>query len=123
MEIPLTRRGRTRCFSNCSAFSLQEAYRCFPYISIPVGRERVEFNTQRIWDPRRPIEVVRELQLVEFSGAEDDREFLQNTDPQQLVNAKFGCGFYRFTGRRSNGIRNLSGRKSDAHFLRCSTFQ
>lgn len=68
--------------------------------SMPVGRERVEFNAQRIWDPRRPIEVLRELQLVEFSGVDDDGKFLQNTDPQQLVNAKYGCGFYRFIRSR-----------------------
>lgn len=64
--------------------------------SMPVGRERVEFNAQRIWDPRRPIEVLRELQLVEFSGVDDRGDFLQKADPQQLVAAKYSCGFYCF---------------------------
>jgi SAM-dependent methyltransferase len=65
--------------------------------SMPVGRERVEFNAERIWDPRRPIEVLRELRLLEFSGIDDRGDFLQNIDPVHLCNAKYGCGFYYFT--------------------------
>ena len=64
--------------------------------SMPVGRERVEFNAQRIWDPQRPIEIFKDLQLVEFSGVDDRGQFLQNVDPQQLCKAEYGCGFYRF---------------------------
>jgi hypothetical protein len=97
MEIPLTHAGRKKALLELQRVLAPGGVLLF---SMPVGRERVEFNARRIWDPRRPIEVLRELQLIEFSGVDDRGTFLQNTDPQLLVNAKYGCGFYRFIRSR-----------------------
>jgi hypothetical protein len=64
--------------------------------SMPVGRERVEFNAQRIWSPMRVPGVLNELDLTEFSAVNDRGEFLQFVDPKQMNNAKYACGLYRF---------------------------
>jgi SAM-dependent methyltransferase len=64
--------------------------------SMPVGHERVEFNAQRIWNPLRPPEILRELDLVEFSAVNDRGEFLQFAEPEQLSRAKYACGLYKF---------------------------
>lgn len=50
--------------------------------SMPVGRERVEFNAQRIWNPLRVPGVLNELEIIEFSTVNDRGEFLQFVDPQ-----------------------------------------
>jgi SAM-dependent methyltransferase len=66
-------------------------------LSIPVGRERVCFNAERIWDPERPTRVLSGLRLIEFSAVNDDGEFLENVSPKDLANSDYSCGMYRFT--------------------------
>lgn len=63
--------------------------------SMPVGRERVEFNAQRIWNPLRVIDLLGKMELVEFSAVTDNNEFLQFIDPGSVANAKYACGLYR----------------------------
>jgi hypothetical protein len=65
--------------------------------SMPVGRERTEFNAQRIWRPRRVMETVPELTLQEFSYVDDAGVFQENTDVDTAANATYACGLYRFT--------------------------
>ncbi len=65
--------------------------------SMPIGRERTCFNSQRIWDPRHPPQVVGGLRLLEFSVVTDDDRFIENTDPDQYTTLEYGCGMYRFT--------------------------
>ena len=64
--------------------------------SMPIGRDRVEFNAQRVWDPRRPPSILSELKLAEFSAVADDDTFVQETSPEKFVDAKYSCGLYRF---------------------------
>jgi SAM-dependent methyltransferase len=64
--------------------------------SMPIGRERVEFNAQRIWSPWRSIETLSELRLVEFSVVTDSNEFLADASPKDFTNARYACGLYRF---------------------------
>lgn len=68
--------------------------------SMPVGRERVEFNAQRIWDPHRPVEMLKELDWVEFSAVNDRGEFLKIADCDRLSRAKYACGLYKFVRSR-----------------------
>lgn len=66
-------------------------------LSIPVGRERVCFNAERVWDPERPARVLSGLRLIEFSAVNDAGEFLENVSPKDLANSDYGCGMYCFT--------------------------
>lgn len=65
--------------------------------SVPVGRERVCFNAERIWHPEKPLEVLGDLRLVEFKAVSDSGEFLENVRPDDLASADYSCGLYCFT--------------------------
>jgi SAM-dependent methyltransferase len=69
--------------------------------SMPVGRERTEFNSQRVWNPTHPPEIVAGLQLTEFSAVNDRGEFLENIQPQQVADQKYACGLYEFRAPES----------------------
>jgi len=64
--------------------------------SMPIGRDRVEFNAQRVWNPCRAIEILSELCLVEFSVVTDGNEFVVNANPKDFKNARYACGLYQF---------------------------
>jgi SAM-dependent methyltransferase len=65
--------------------------------SVPVGRERVCFNAERIWHPEKPLEVLKGLRLIEFKAVSDGGEFLENVEPGDLANAAYSCGLYQFS--------------------------
>lgn len=64
--------------------------------SMPVGEERVCFNAQRIWHPEKPINILKELELVEFNAVDDNDNYLENISPMELANSKCSCGLYLF---------------------------
>jgi SAM-dependent methyltransferase len=64
--------------------------------SMPVGIEQTAFNAQRIWPPRRPIEQLSELDLVEFSAVTDAGIFVRNATPDSVAGDKYACGLYEF---------------------------
>jgi hypothetical protein len=66
-------------------------------LSMPIGRERVEFNAQRVWHPLHPIECLRELQLQEFSVVTDDDLFVERAQPEDFTDARYACGLYVLT--------------------------
>lgn len=43
------------------------------YLSVPIGKERVEFNAHRIFYPTTIIECFKELKLLEFSCADSEK--------------------------------------------------
>lgn len=65
------------------------------YISVPIGQERVEFNAHRVFYPSTILECFSELNLVEFSCA-DNTEIEKNVDIHKYDNecnirkARFG---------------------------------
>ena len=67
------------------------------YIGLPVGRERVCFNAHRVHSPRTLLRYLNDLRLLEFSGVNDQAEFLRNTVPEVLNDCEYGCGLYWFT--------------------------
>ena len=68
--------------------------------SMPVGIEQTQFNAQRIWPPRRPIDRLAELELVEFSAVNDSGQFLQGVLPDVVAGEKYACGLYEFRRAR-----------------------
>ncbi|MBN1353345.1 MAG: DUF268 domain-containing protein [Candidatus Omnitrophica bacterium] len=66
-------------------------------LSMPIGRERVCFNAQRIWHPQKPVDVLDELRLLEFAAVSDGGDFMQGVSPSDFVDANYSCGLYCFT--------------------------
>ncbi len=65
--------------------------------SLPVGEPRLCFNAHRIHSPRQIIDYFKGLKLVEFSGTNDQKEFIENIDIDILENARYGCGMFWFS--------------------------
>lgn len=65
-------------------------------LSLPIGRPRTCFNAHRISDPWKPIELLSDLKLLEFSAVNDQGDFLEAARPDDFVNAVESCGLYLF---------------------------
>jgi SAM-dependent methyltransferase len=67
------------------------------YFSVPVGFERLEFNAQRVFDPRSIIATFNELSLVSFAAVDDQGVFHQEAKPDDFIDARYACGMYELT--------------------------
>jgi SAM-dependent methyltransferase len=81
--------------------SLLEMVRCLApdgrlYLSVPIGRERLEFDAHRVFDPLRIIEAARPLVLHEFSAVNDAGDLERNVDPAAFRAADYSCGLFLF---------------------------
>ncbi len=65
-------------------------------LSMPVGKERVEFNAQRVLDPSTCICILKHMQLIEFSVINDKNEFVENVQPENYSDARYSCGLFLF---------------------------
>ncbi len=69
------------------------------YFSVPVGRERVEFNAHRVFAPKTVIDSFPQLQLVSFSYVGDDGRLYEDTEIAPAARCDYGCGLFQFTKR------------------------
>jgi SAM-dependent methyltransferase len=69
------------------------------YFATPIGRERIEFNAHRIFDPLRIVREFSPLELVSFAAVNDDGTLSEPSDPMNHRNADQACGLYEFTKR------------------------
>jgi hypothetical protein len=69
------------------------------YFSLPVGRQKVCFNAHRIHSPNQIIKYFSGLELLEFSGTDDDGRFIRNAKMETFENMSYACGFFHFTKR------------------------
>ncbi len=65
-------------------------------LSMPVGKERTEFNAQRVLDPSHCIQRLTNMQLIEFSIVSDKDEFIENARPADYNSSRSCCGLYLF---------------------------
>ena len=69
------------------------------YFSVPVGRERVEFNAHRVFSPKTVLDTFSGLELVSFSFVGDDGCLYEDVNPLQLPESDLACGLFEFTKR------------------------
>jgi Caenorhabditis protein of unknown function, DUF268 len=67
------------------------------YFSVPVGRERVEFNAHRVFSPGTIVKQFAKLLLESFSFVGDDGSLCLNTEPLSLPDSEMACGLFEFT--------------------------
>jgi hypothetical protein len=72
------------------------------YFSVPVGRERVEFNAHRVFAPKTILDSFAELELVSFSYVGDDDLLYEDTSPFELPDSEMACGLFEFTKKDSS---------------------
>jgi SAM-dependent methyltransferase len=68
------------------------------YFSVPIGRERLEFNAHRIFDISTVRTQFKKLRLVSFSYVDDAGDFHENVSPSEVPRrTSCGCGLFEFT--------------------------
>src|SRR4051812_27662195 len=67
------------------------------YFATPVGRERLNFNSGRVFDPRTIISAVPRLRLTSFAAVDDAGTLAEHADPAKLALAEYACGLFEFT--------------------------
>ena len=70
------------------------------YFSVPVGRERVEFNAHRVFAAETILKAFSGLSLVSFSFVGDEGDLHDDTDPLALPVSEMACGLFEFTKAR-----------------------
>jgi len=66
------------------------------YFSAPVGKQRLEFNAHRIFDPKYIIELFSGLELKEFSYIDDNENLIVSADIKEVLNQNYSCGLFYF---------------------------
>lgn len=85
------------CFSAMRALSRVLAPGGRLYFSVPVGRERVQFNAHRVFAPTTVIESFGDLRLLSFAAIDDRWTFHPAADPSDFSAATYSCGLFEFT--------------------------
>jgi hypothetical protein len=68
------------------------------YFSLPMGRERVQFNAHRILSPQTVLKQFDQLRLASFSFVNDVSEMHEDVPVQEApTSLSYGCGMFEFT--------------------------
>ena len=73
------------------------------YFSVPVGRERVEFNAHRVFSPGTILSSFPDLELVSFSYVGDDGALYEDRQISELPPSEMACGLFEFTKAAADG--------------------
>jgi len=87
----------TACFRFMAALQRVLAPGGRLYFSVPVGRERVEFNAHRVFAPETILTNFSGLQLISFSYVGDDGNLYEDRDPLAMPPSELACGLFEFT--------------------------
>jgi len=66
------------------------------FLSLPVGMPCTCFNAHRIHSPLQILDYFSSLKLIEFSGTDDNKNFVENISCRQLEKARYACGMFHF---------------------------
>jgi hypothetical protein len=75
------------------------------YFSVPIGRQRVEFNAHRVFDTQTILNTFDALSLVSFSFVDGSFRLHENVAPEQARGIETGCGLFEFTKQSASGTQ------------------
>ena len=67
------------------------------YVSLPVGRERTQFNAHRVFHPSTVVEMFTGLHLVNFDLIDDGGNWLPRAELSAGAGCEYGCGLFEMT--------------------------
>jgi SAM-dependent methyltransferase len=67
------------------------------YFSVPIGRERVEFNAHRIFAPDTILRTFERLQLISFSAIDSTGSLRSDCHARDFADVPYACGLFEFT--------------------------
>lgn len=85
------------CFKFMSALERVLALGGRLYFSVPIGRERLEFNNFRVFTPLTILKSFPKLTLKQFSFVGDDGELRENVRLEDFPVSDYACGLFEFT--------------------------
>jgi len=85
------------CFRFMSALQRVLAPNGKLYFSVPIGRERVDFNAHRVFAPATILSAFSQTKLLSFSYVDDDGNLHEDANPMSLPELEYGCGLFEFT--------------------------
>jgi hypothetical protein len=65
-------------------------------LAVPIGRERLHFNSHRVFAYDTVISMFAPLQLLEFSAIDDEDNLVLNANPEISHSWEMGCGLFAF---------------------------
>lgn len=66
------------------------------YFSVPIGKERLEFNAHRVFDPFTVTETFSSLALVEFAVVNEQGDLIDSAKPEDFRSVRSACGLFIF---------------------------
>ena len=66
------------------------------YLGVPIGRERLAFNSERVFDPRTIVAALPALRLVSFDAVDDSDRMIPDADLAAFAGARYSCGLFEF---------------------------
>ena len=67
------------------------------YFSVPVGRERVEFNAHRIFSPQTVLAALKDLELCSISAVDESGAFVAEAKLEELRSTRYALGLFEFS--------------------------
>lgn len=67
------------------------------YLGTPIGRERLNFNSGRVFAPSTIVGALPALRLLSFSAVDDAGALVEPADLDTLASAEYACGLFEFT--------------------------
>lgn len=66
------------------------------YLSLPIGRPRINFNAHRVHTPAQVSEYLPSLELVGLDAVMDDGSYVAGCDPHDIATQEYACGMFAF---------------------------
>jgi SAM-dependent methyltransferase len=66
------------------------------YFSVPIGRERIEFNAHRVFSPATILAAFSELKLLDFAVVNADGDLVESVSPAAFETVRYACGLFVF---------------------------
>lgn len=66
------------------------------YLSVPIGKERLEFDAHRVFSPMTIVETLTELRLDHFAAVDDSGIYIHDAQLDHYNDSHYACGLFRF---------------------------
>jgi Caenorhabditis protein of unknown function, DUF268 len=64
-------------------------------LSVPIGKERIEFNAHRVFSPLTILNLLKDnYELLSFSYVDDENKYYSSVDVNSLPGLVYGCGMF-----------------------------
>jgi SAM-dependent methyltransferase len=67
------------------------------YLGTPIGRERVCFNSERVFSPKTILDALQDLRPVSLAAIDEADRFVPDADLDRMMRLPYGCGLFELT--------------------------